>query len=143
MEPGRAALLSPEQAETLCRWAGGRLPTEDEWIFAATGTTARRYPWGDTGAVCRRAAFGLEMGPCARDARGPDTAGAHPDGDSPEGLTDLAGNVAEWVRRQDGTYGLRGGSYRSALATQLRSWSSGAVSPQKEGGARCVYDQPG
>jgi formylglycine-generating enzyme required for sulfatase activity len=140
-DAGRAALLSPEQAEALCRWAGGRLPTDDEWTFAAMGLAGRRYPWGDTGAVCRRAAFGLVEGPCGRGARGPDTVGAHPAGDSPEGLADLAGNVAEWVRLPGGEVRARGGSFRSSLAAELRGWNGGAPALPVTG-ARCAYDTP-
>src|SRR5438552_3017582 len=62
---------------------------------------ARRYPWGDTGAVCRRAAWGLANGPCATKGRSPDTVGAHPDGASRMGVFDMAGNVAEWVTSKD------------------------------------------
>ena len=71
-------------AMAYCRGKGGRLPTEDEWIVAAVSASnpPRRYPWGDTGAVCRRAAWGLDTGPCAHGADGPDTVGAHPDGDT-------------------------------------------------------------
>ena len=91
--------VTRSDAEAFCAGRGGRLPTEDEWIVAAVSAMnpPRRYPWGDTGAVCRRAAWGLATGPCARGANGPDTVGAHPDGDSPLGVHDLAGNVAEWV----------------------------------------------
>jgi formylglycine-generating enzyme required for sulfatase activity len=91
--------MTRREAERFCEAHGGRLPTEDEWIVAAVSAMnpPRRYPWGDTGAVCRRAAWGLKDGPCARGTGGPDTVGAHPDGDSPLGLHDLAGNVAEWV----------------------------------------------
>jgi len=86
-------------AMAYCRTRGGRLPTEDEWIVAAVSANnpPRRYPWGDTGAVCRRAAWGLDTGPCAHGADGPDTVGAHPDGDTALGIHDMAGNVAEWV----------------------------------------------
>jgi formylglycine-generating enzyme required for sulfatase activity len=136
-DPARAALLTLPEAEAYCRWRGGRLPTEDEWVFAAMGPKARRYPWGDTGAVCRRAAYGLTAGPCAAGATGPDTVGAHPAGASPEGAQDLAGNAPEWARQARGSAVLRGGSYRSALAAELRGWS-GAAPSEGRGGARCA-----
>jgi formylglycine-generating enzyme len=125
-----ASDMTPDDAARFCAARGGRLPTRDEWIAAAG---ARRYPWGDTGAVCRRAAWGLAGGPCAFGATGPDTVGAHPEGDSPEGIHDLAGNVAEWVTVPPASpetsplsasaVAVRGGSWRSALATDLRTWA--------------------
>ncbi len=133
--------LSRDQAAAYCAHRGGRLPTEAEWIVAATGPKGSRYPWGDTGAVCRRAAWGLEAGPCALSATGPDTAGAHPDGATPLGVEDLAGNVAEWV--SDDPPQVRGGSFRSSLATELRIWARRelpASSHEPDVGARCAYD---
>jgi len=138
-----ASGMTADEAAAFCarRAAGGRLPTEDEWIVAAvSGTTPTpRYPWGDTGAVCRRAAWGLGVGPCARAADGPDTVGAHPSGDSALGLHDLAGNVAEWVAPGRAA---KGGSWASDLAADLRIWerielSVGARDPRV--GLRCVY----
>lgn len=55
-----------EEASAFCVARGGALPTDDQWIAAAAGLRGSRYPWGDTGAVCRRAAWGLATGPCAR-----------------------------------------------------------------------------
>jgi len=169
-----ATNLTRDEAAAYCAVRGGRLPTEDEWMVAAASGGApgsapgapadegrvRRYPWGDTGAVCRRAAWGLERGPCAHGALGPDSVGAHPDGDTPTGIHDLAGNVAEWVAgvtgvtgaagvtgdlpSPRGTYGIaRGGSYRTALATELRTWSRMEIpvsSRNPDVGVRCAYE---
>jgi Sulfatase-modifying factor enzyme 1 len=136
-----ASGLTKDEASRICAASGGRLPRDDEWLAAALSGRAARYPWGETGAVCRRAAWGLVAGPCSRGARGPDTVGAHAAGDTALGVHDMAGNVAE--RMGDRPFA-RGGSWASALATELRLWSElpvadGARDPRV--GARCVYDQ--
>lgn len=138
-----AAGVSFDDAEAFCAARGGRLPTDDEWTVAAAGAEGRRYPWGDTGAVCRRAAWGLEGGPCARAAAGPagpDTVGSHPDGATPQGVYDLAGNVAEWTRGDDGPV-VRGGSFATTLATGLRVWARERAdrAGARDVGFRCVY----
>ncbi len=94
-----ASGMSRDEAAAYCASRGGRLPTEEEWMAAAVSgnRSPPRYPWGDTGAVCRRAAWGLLRGPCGLGGTGPDTVGAHADGDASLGIHDLAGNVAEWV----------------------------------------------
>lgn len=141
--PGPSGLpvthVTTQQAELFCRSQGGRLPTAAEWVFAAAGAAARRYPWGNSGLVCRRAAFGLEQGPCAR-LGGPELSGSRPDGATPEGVQDLAGNVAEWTCEPGGDCTARGGSFRSTSAAQLKSWS--ALPNQGRApyiGFRCAY----
>jgi formylglycine-generating enzyme len=140
-EPGRPVRnVSPSEASAFCAFVGGRLPSADEWLFAAAGSAGRRYPWGNTGLVCRRASFGLVQGPCAQAGLGPDLAGARPDGASPEGVLDLSGNVAEWTVEQDGTFAARGGSYRSELAGDLKSWAVEARQTRAAHvGFRCAY----
>jgi formylglycine-generating enzyme required for sulfatase activity len=140
-EPGRPVTnVSPTEAQRFCHFVGGQLPTGDQWLFAAEGPEGRRYPWGATGLVCRRVAFGLVEGPCAKGATGPELAGARPDGASPEGALDLAGNVAEWTAEPDGRFVARGGSYRSRVAADLKSWSVESGSrPEPYIGFRCAY----
>ncbi len=146
-----ASEISRADAAAFCKTRGGRLPTEDEWLAAAAGEKTRRYPWGDTGAVCRRAAWGLASGPCGSNAEGPDSVGAHSSGDTPSGIHDLAGNVAEWVTTPDDDAPenkngvVLGGSYETALATELRTWERrviNAAAREKTIGFRCAYDLP-
>ncbi|MEO7033297.1 MAG: SUMF1/EgtB/PvdO family nonheme iron enzyme [Polyangiaceae bacterium] len=140
-EPGRPVRnINPAEAARFCAYAGGRLPTSDEWLFAAAGSAWRRFPWGNTGLVCRRATFGLVVGPCGRAGSGPDFAGARPDGATPEGVLDLAGNVAEWTREADGSFVARGGSYRSELAGDLKTWAVEVRQTRAPHiGFRCAY----
>ena len=153
-DPSRAASgVSFEQARAYCRARGGRLPPDDEWLAAAGGDRPRRYPWGDTGAVCRRAAWGLELGPCGEGATGPDTVGSHPEGATPLGIHDLAGNVAEWVEAPCPESGaacprvVRGGAWKTRLATELRTWLRREASAESIRGGdatigfRCAYDR--
>lgn len=140
-EPGQPVTgVDPREAERFCRFAGGRLPTSAEWLMAAFGTEGRRFPWGPTGLVCRRAAFGLVAGPCASGG-GLELAGSRPDGASTEGVLDLSGNAAEWTLESGTQYVARGGSYRAQSALEVVSWAS--ETPPRGArwvGFRCAYD---
>ncbi len=143
IEPGLPVRgLTAAQAEQHCAYLGGRLPLQKEWIFAAAGPGGNKYPWGSTGLVCRRAVYGLSDGPCGRGGNSPDAVASRPDGKTPSGIFDLVGNVSEWVRTGD-AYWAMGGSYRSQLASELKTWSvekQAIAAPHI--GYRCAYDGP-
>ena len=98
------AQVSWDDAAAYCSWAGGQLPTEAQWEKACRGVDSRMWPWGNTYDPNR---VNSCDGQCPverwKDDRFDDgyaftaPVGNFPDGASPYGALDMAGNLFEWV----------------------------------------------
>lgn len=91
-------------ARAYCQWVGGQLPTEAQWEYGARGENGRIYPWGDsfddTRANYCDSNCNLDWSDSGGDdgyARTAPVGSFSPEGDSPFGLADMAGNVWEWT----------------------------------------------
>ncbi len=160
-------------AQTFCEWRGARLPSEAEWEKAASFDTVEelkyRFPWGD-------AFDGVKLNSCDancthsdRDASFNDSyrfaapVGTYPDGRSPIGAYDMAGNVMEWVSDwydfsyyreagednplgpTDGEFkSIRGGSWLTTAA-EIKTAARSSFDPlvaQANVGFRCAMPAP-
>lgn len=144
-EPAR--FISWRAADSYCHWAGGRLPSEDEWEKAARGDDGRIWPWGNQNDPSRY--HGKEMTGCPDDRKKCvlKDVGSYPEGASPYGVYDMAGSLWELTATpwEGGGHVMKGGSYLNPLMQVRSAWrwanANEAVGDDSLG-FRCVIDLP-
>lgn len=136
-----------DEAVAYCAFRGARLPTEEEFERAARGPTGRRYPWGEQfhTALANHGRWGVDRS----DPRDGYVELAPVDsftgGATPEGVLQLAGNVAEWTSSAYAPYPsaapptpvnrvVRGGHYLVSSA-----WLRGAARSHEPPQRRAAY----
>lgn len=96
--------VSWQMASSYCEWAGGRLPTEAEWDYAARGPERYSYAWGNVfdasnlnfcDVNCSKADSPYRENDDGYEFTAP--VGSYPSGASWCGALDMSGNVWEWT----------------------------------------------
>ena len=128
-------------AVAYAQWAGKRLPSQAEWEKAARGTDGRKWPWGDEFDKSKCNTFETDVGTTTPVGQ------YSPEGDSPYGVGDMAGNVYEWTANGSGQVlmPLRGGSWNE-FKDEARCAAQRKHTPHRKNdfiGFRCAVDVPG
>lgn len=153
-----AVNITWDKAEAYCKWAGKRLPKEEEWEKAARGHDGRIYPWGDefNKSACNsyESGFGgnARVGQFTTETSGATAfggtteVGIYKDGKSPYGVYDMGGNVWEWTdswyNKERNLRTIKGGSWLSP-SVNIRSAIRLGENPNmvaNDYGFRCVTD---
>lgn len=145
-------LVTFDDASRYCAFRGGRLPSEVEFERAARGATRRRYPWGQTyhPKLSNHGRLGVDATDASDGFAELAPVGSFPDGATPEGILDLAGNAAEWTDAAftpdygsppSGERTVRGGSFASSAAFLRGAARIGKPPETREPtlGFRCVW----
>jgi formylglycine-generating enzyme required for sulfatase activity len=141
-------------AETFCRANDGRLPTTDEWLWAARGADGRAFPWGNA-PIGENGEYRANAGAFHGGKRSNGRADGHPyvgsiaifalRGASPSGVINLAGNVREWTSTEtSGSVVAMGGGWKN-LGHELRVTRREYLRPSDfapDLGFRCVRNLP-
>ncbi len=130
-----AAFVSFAGAQAYCEHFNRRLPPTRLWEIAARGGGERTYPWGEDARVVKYA----NIAGIADGYQNSSPVGSFPQGASPHGLLDMAGNAFEWTAHE-GAVCLRGGSWATS-DTWVRCTATETNVPHarnNHNGFRCV-----